>query len=75
MLTVHNKGWLIHVVGLRFTPEAYNIFYDEIIKVIEQTWLDQMPEQLPYVIPAWEDEAAGAKEGLKVGKNNVVRHN
>ncbi|KAK2593957.1 isoamyl acetate-hydrolyzing esterase [Conoideocrella luteorostrata] len=64
---------LIHD-GLHFTPEAYKIFYEEVMKVIASTWPDQMPEQLPHVIPAWDDGAAWAKEGLKMGKDNVVRH-
>ncbi|KAF2240448.1 SGNH hydrolase [Trematosphaeria pertusa] len=64
---------LIHD-GLHFTPEAYKIFYDEVVKTIAKTWPDQLPDQLPYVIPAWDDGAAWAKEGLKVGKDNVIRH-
>ncbi|ATY64775.1 GDSL Lipase Acylhydrolase family [Cordyceps militaris] len=64
---------LIHD-GLHFTPEAYEIFYEEVIKVISTTWPDEMPEKLPYIIPAWDDGAAWAAEGLKMGKDNVVRH-
>lgn len=64
---------LIHD-GLHFTPEAYEIFYKEVIKVISTTWPDEMPEKLPYIIPAWDDGAAWAAEGLKMGKDNVVRH-
>ncbi|KAG8420114.1 isoamyl acetate-hydrolyzing esterase [Metarhizium acridum] len=64
---------LIHD-GLHFTPEAYKIFFEEVMKVIASTWPDQMPEQLPYVIPAWDDGAAWAEEGLSMGKNTVVRH-
>jgi hypothetical protein len=50
------------------------VFYDEVMKAIANTWPDQIPEQLPYAIPAWDDQAAWAKEGLKMGKGNVVRH-
>jgi hypothetical protein len=66
---------LISDIGLHFTPEAYMVFYEEIMKVIANTWPDQIPEQLPYVCPAWDDKTAWAKEGLKMGKDNVVHHN
>jgi len=65
---------LISDIGLHFTPEAYMVFYDEVMKAIANTWPDQMPEQLPYAIPAWDDKAAWAKECLTMGKDNVVRH-
>ncbi|KAJ3499116.1 hypothetical protein NLG97_g594 [Lecanicillium saksenae] len=64
---------LIHD-GLHFTPQAYEIFYEELMKVISTTWPDEMPEHLPYAIPAWDDGAAWAAEGLNMGKDNVVRH-
>lgn len=60
--------------GLHFTPQAYMLFYEEIMKVIAETYPDQMPEQLPYAIPAWDDEEAWVKEGLEMGRKNVVRH-
>lgn len=59
---------LIFGAGLHFTPEAYLIFYDEIMKAIAKKWPDQVPEKLPYVIPAWDDTAAWVKEGLRMGK-------
>jgi len=60
--------------GLHFTPEAYTIFYEEMMKTIAAKWPDQLPAELPYVIPAWDDTAAWAKEGLQMGKSDVVRH-
>jgi len=65
---------LIHD-GLHFTPEAYTIFHEEMMKTIAAKWPDQLPEQLPYVIPAWDDTAAWTKEGLQMGKSDVIRHN
>lgn len=50
------------------------VFYEEVKKAIADTWPDQMPEQLPYVLPAWDNKAAWAEDGLKMGKDNVVRH-
>ena len=44
------------------------MFYEKVLKAIANTWPDQMPEQLPYTIPAWNDKVAWAKESLKVGK-------
>ncbi|EFY88381.1 GDSL Lipase/Acylhydrolase family protein [Metarhizium acridum CQMa 102] len=73
LLAGHNSA-NSHCEGLHFTPEAYKIFFEEVMKVIASTWPDQMPEQLPYVIPAWDDGAAWAEEGLSMGKNTVVRH-
>jgi len=69
-----SRTGLISDIGLHFTPEAYKLFYEEVMKAIANTCPDQMPEQLPYKIPAWDDKAAWAKEGLKVGKDSVVRH-
>ncbi|KAH8589539.1 SGNH hydrolase-type esterase domain-containing protein [Bisporella sp. PMI_857] len=64
---------LIHD-GLHFTPKAYIIFYEEMMRTIAAKWPDQLPEELPYVIPAWDDTAAWAKDGLQMGKSDVVRH-
>ncbi|KAK6442068.1 hypothetical protein LTR95_001687 [Oleoguttula sp. CCFEE 5521] len=44
--------------GLHFTPRGYKVLYDEVMKTIEQNWSDQMPDRLPFVLPAWDDEAA-----------------
>jgi hypothetical protein len=67
---------MFNVVGLHFTPKAYGIFYEEIMKTIAGKWPDQIPEKLPYVIPAWDDTEAWAKEGLQMGSSpDVVRHN
>jgi hypothetical protein len=41
--------------GLHLTPAGNRIVYDEIMKVIQANWPDQMPEILPMVFPAWGD--------------------
>lgn len=44
------------------------------MKAIADKWPDQTPDRHPYVIPAWDDTAAWAKEGLQMGSPDVVRH-
>ncbi|KAF1830142.1 SGNH hydrolase [Decorospora gaudefroyi] len=44
--------------GLHFNPAGYEIFYQELIKLIAERWPDQMPEQVPMVLPAWNDQDA-----------------
>jgi hypothetical protein len=59
---------------LHLSPKAYRLFFDEIMKTIAAKWPDQIPEHLPYVIPAWDDTAEWAKEGLQMGRQDVVAH-
>lgn len=49
--------------GLSLTPEAYQLLYEEIMKVVANDWPDETPGRLPYAIPAWDDTAAWAKGG------------
>ena len=44
--------------GLHFSQAAYKLLFEELIALIEQKWPDQIPEQLPFVLPAWDDEEA-----------------
>ncbi|KAF7677619.1 hypothetical protein GT037_004478 [Alternaria burnsii] len=44
--------------GLHFNPAGYDILYQELMKVIEQQWPDQMPEKLSMVLPPWNDQEA-----------------
>ncbi|KAH7063823.1 SGNH hydrolase-type esterase domain-containing protein [Paraphoma chrysanthemicola] len=44
--------------GLHFNPAGYDVFYQEIRKVIAETWPDQTPEKLPMVLPPWNDADA-----------------
>ncbi|KAJ5295371.1 hypothetical protein PENANT_c001G06213 [Penicillium antarcticum] len=41
--------------GLHLAPAGYRIVYDEVMKVIETNWPDQMPDNLPMVFPSWVD--------------------
>ena len=41
--------------GLHFNPTAYRIFFEQIMGLIEKKWPDQLPENLPMVLPAWND--------------------
>jgi hypothetical protein len=42
-------------IGLHLTPAGYRIVYDEVMKVIEANWPDQLPDNLPMVFPSWVD--------------------
>jgi lysophospholipase L1-like esterase len=42
--------------GLHFSQSAYKLLFEELITLIQRKWPDQMPEQLPFVLPAWDDE-------------------
>ena len=44
------------------------------MKLIERRWPEQMPEKLSYVLPAWDNGPEWAKEGLEMGKRDVVEH-
>jgi lysophospholipase L1-like esterase len=46
------------VRGLHFNPAGYDIFYQELMKLIAELWPDQMPEKLPMVLPPWNDHDA-----------------
>ena len=58
--------------GLHFSPDGYRVLYAELMKLIESRWPEQVPEKLPYVLPAWDDGPEWAKEGLEMGKRGVV---
>ncbi|CAO2651372.1 Nn.00g039420.m01.CDS01 [Neocucurbitaria sp. VM-36] len=44
--------------GLHFEPEGYRVLFQELMKVIAEQWPDQIPEKLPMVFPAWNDQEA-----------------
>ena len=50
------------VKGLHFTNTAYTLFFEELMRTIQKLWPDQMPEQLPFVFPAWNDDKAWPAE-------------
>ncbi|KAF1991117.1 lipolytic enzyme [Aulographum hederae CBS 113979] len=41
--------------GLHLSPNGYKVLYDEMNKLIETCWPDQKADNLPYVLPAWDD--------------------
>jgi isoamyl acetate esterase len=41
--------------GLHFSRSAYELLFERLIAVIERTWPDQLPERIPFVLPAWDD--------------------
>ncbi|KAL1988479.1 hypothetical protein VTN96DRAFT_9534 [Rasamsonia emersonii] len=41
--------------GLHVTGKGYKIMFDEVMKVIEATWPDQVPERLPMIFPHWSE--------------------
>jgi lysophospholipase L1-like esterase len=57
-LAIVNRTSSHHVLGLHFNPAGYDIFYQELMKLIAEHWPDQMPEELPMVLPPWNDYAA-----------------
>lgn len=53
--TLGQRVWLMCVdEGLHFNPEAYDLLLEELMNLIRETWPDQDPEKLPYVLPSWQ---------------------
>lgn len=44
--------------GLHLSPRGYEVLYEELMSVIKKNWPDQMPDNLPFVFPGWQDEEA-----------------
>ncbi|QIW99946.1 hypothetical protein AMS68_005464 [Peltaster fructicola] len=44
--------------GLHFNPAGYKVVYDELMALIAKTWPDQRPDELPFVLPAWDHPSA-----------------
>jgi lysophospholipase L1-like esterase len=55
---------LTDYTGLHLNPAGYEIFFQELMKVIAERWPDQLPDKLPMVLPAWNDA-----EGWRVWKS------
>ncbi|KIW00651.1 hypothetical protein, variant 1 [Verruconis gallopava] len=49
--------------GLHLAPVGYHLLYDKILECIANTWPDQLPENLPYVLPRWDDGDAWRLRG------------
>ncbi|TKA59751.1 hypothetical protein B0A49_10653 [Cryomyces minteri] len=45
-------------VGLHFNPKGYKILFEEMMKLVAETWPDQVPDMLPFVLPAWDSATA-----------------
>lgn len=39
--------------GLHLAANGYRIVFEEVMKTIQESWPDQVPENLPYVFPPW----------------------
>ncbi|KAF2180806.1 SGNH hydrolase [Zopfia rhizophila CBS 207.26] len=44
--------------GLHFNPAGYDVLFKETMKLISERWPDQLPENLPTVLPGWNDNIA-----------------
>ncbi|KAK5219055.1 hypothetical protein LTR99_006563 [Exophiala xenobiotica] len=42
--------------GLHFTPKAYQIVFEELVKLIQGKLPDHVPENLPFIFPDWKDK-------------------
>ena len=42
--------------GLHLSRSGYELLDQELLGIIERTWPDQMPDELPMVFPSWDDE-------------------
>ncbi|CZT15445.1 related to GDSL Lipase/Acylhydrolase family protein [Ramularia collo-cygni] len=44
--------------GLHLSSLGYEVLYEELMSVIENIWPEQMPSNLPFVLPGWQDQEA-----------------
>ena len=49
--------------GLHMSYLAYTFLFETVMETIHKNWPDQLPEKLPFVLPAWNDEKAWAVRG------------
>lgn len=40
--------------GLHFTDKAYEVLYEELVKVTQKHYPEEAPERLPWVFPDWK---------------------
>ncbi|OCK78432.1 SGNH hydrolase [Lepidopterella palustris CBS 459.81] len=59
--------------GLHFNPAGYRILYDEMMKLIAEHWPDQLPENLPYIFPTWNDDLAWETFEQKTNQNEDTK--
>ncbi len=41
--------------GLHFTDKAYEVLYQELVKVIGEHYPEETPQRLPWVFPDWKE--------------------
>jgi hypothetical protein len=46
------------LIGLHLTPDGYRVLFHEVMATISKIWPDQLPENLPMVLPAWDNRDA-----------------
>lgn len=44
--------------GLHLSRAGYEVCFQELMRCIDRLWPDQIPDQLPFVFPRWDDERA-----------------
>lgn len=44
--------------GLHLSPEGYKVFFDELMALIERVWPEQLPKNLSFVLPGWDNQKA-----------------
>lgn len=49
--------------GLHLNPKGYHLLYDKIYECIANNWPDQLPDNLPYALPRWDDGDAWRLRG------------
>ena len=54
-ITGRNENPADRIPGLHLTPDGYRVLYHQLMALIANTWPDQLPEQLPMILPAWND--------------------
>ena len=44
-----------HNLGLHFMPPGYRFLFDTVMDAIKLKWPDQLPPEVPFVLPSWEE--------------------
>lgn len=44
--------------GLHLSPEGYKVLFDELMALIARVWPEQLPKNLPFVLPGWDNQKA-----------------
>jgi hypothetical protein len=49
------KVLTVLLIGLHLTPDGYRVLFHEVMATVSKIWPDQLPENLPMVLPAWDN--------------------